>query len=133
MISGRRRGRIGAGKRPQEHYCQRNQAPVSVCLMLCQSPTIQECVDSTYVEKQLYTEKQESIPAKSLQICAQIINGLLKLVQSRAICSKYSDGSSSGSSETQISKYKALSLLMGASTHISIQAPFSNHTSSVTV
>ncbi|KAI8054742.1 hypothetical protein BDF21DRAFT_403833 [Thamnidium elegans] len=51
-------------------------ALVSVSMMLCRSDSIEGSINHVYVKKQLYTDKQESITTKSLQVCSKIINAL---------------------------------------------------------
>ncbi|CEP08752.1 hypothetical protein, partial, partial [Parasitella parasitica] len=48
------------------------KALVSVCIMLCVSGEIEGDIGYAYLKKQLYSDKQESIPTESLEVCARL-------------------------------------------------------------
>ncbi|KAI7873180.1 uncharacterized protein EV154DRAFT_579468 [Mucor mucedo] len=52
------------------------KALCAVCTMLITSPSIEGNVDAAYIKKQLYYDKQESIPAHALDTSARIVNEL---------------------------------------------------------
>ncbi|KAI7877097.1 uncharacterized protein EV154DRAFT_576986 [Mucor mucedo] len=52
------------------------KALCAVCTMLITSPSIEGNVDAAYIKKQLYYDKQESIPAHALDTSARIVNKL---------------------------------------------------------
>ncbi|CEP13117.1 hypothetical protein [Parasitella parasitica] len=55
------------------------KALVPVCIMLCESGEIEGDISYAYLKKQLYSDKQESIPTESLEVCARLDHNLLKL------------------------------------------------------
>lgn len=54
-------------------------ALTAVSLMLCESDSIVGHIKPEYVRKQLYHDKQESIPPQAIRICSDLINSLRRI------------------------------------------------------
>ncbi|CEP14508.1 hypothetical protein [Parasitella parasitica] len=53
---------------------------ISLCIMLCESGEIEGDIGYAYLKKQLYSDKQESVPTESLDVCARLVNALRKII-----------------------------------------------------
>ncbi|CEP16417.1 hypothetical protein [Parasitella parasitica] len=60
------------------------KALVSVCIILCESGEIEGDIGYAYLKKQLYSDKQESIPTESLEVYARLSQYDLQFLGSRA-------------------------------------------------
>ena len=54
-------------------------ALVSMIIMLCGSTNIRGNINSEYIQKQLYTDKRDSVPEEALTFCSLLVNRLRKL------------------------------------------------------
>ncbi|KAG2193811.1 hypothetical protein INT47_002561 [Mucor saturninus] len=54
-------------------------ALIAVVMMLCGSETIEGDVSPEYIKRQLYKDKQETIPQEALVLCSKVVNNLRRI------------------------------------------------------